>query len=460
MAADSSAFVKRVTQAMGDPRTIQYVAQGTGYTFGQAFTPFMPWPRINVHNQTRTINYESGAMREQITLSRAEPKGGGGYPLAGQQTNDQFVSGNFAWNVAGTSPLPGPRWVADRTHQLWTSPHGIVKAAIKNSAPLEFVEKGGKSYGVVKFTEPGKLTATAWFNDKYQLERVESRFPDAVLGEASAVTEYTEYQTFGNVQFPGRIDQSQSGHRTLSVIVTQVTPNAPAEIALPDAVRNAKENVTTEKMADGVWFVAGGSHNSVAIEMKDHLVLVEAPLGDMRTKPVMDAVKALAPTKPIRFVINSHHHFDHAGGLRAAASEGATIITQAGNKPYLDKYLSTRSQINPDLLTKSGKKAVIKTFGEKMVYTDGTRTLELHRIQGSVHNDTFGMVYLPKEKLLIQADAFTPGPAGAKPAAPPNNANTVNLVQNLERLKLAVDRVLPLHGRVVPAADMMAAAGK
>ncbi len=88
MAVDSSAFLKRVTQSMGDPRTIQYVAQGTGYTFGQAFTPFMPWPRINVHSQTRTINYESGSMREQITLSRAEPKGGGGYPLAGQQTND------------------------------------------------------------------------------------------------------------------------------------------------------------------------------------------------------------------------------------------------------------------------------------------------------------------------------------------------------------------------------------
>ena len=70
------------------------------------------------------------------------------------------------------------------------------------------------------------------------------------------------------------------------------------------------------------------------------------------------------------------------------------------------------------------------------------------------------MVYLPKEKLLIQADAYTPGAPGAKPAAPPNNANTVNLVQNLERLKLSVERVLPLHGRVVPAADMMAAAGK
>ena len=92
-----------------------------------------------------------------------------------------------------------------------------------------------------------------------------------------------------------------------------------------------------------------------------------------------------------------------------------------------------------------------------MVHSDGSRSLEIHRIKESVHNDTFLMVYLPNEKILIQADAYTPPAPGAKPAAAPNNANTVNLVQNLQRLKLAVDTVLPLHGRVVKGEDMMAA---
>ena len=310
----------------------------------------------------------------------------------------------------------------------------------------------------MKFAEEGKFTATAYFNDKYQLERVESRYPDAVLGETVSVTEYSEYQAYGPIQFPGRIEQTLGGHRVLSVIVTEVQANAPAEIALPDAIRNFKEVVATNKVTDGVWFIAGGSHNSVAIEMKDHMILVESPLGDLRAKPVMDAVNKLVPSKSVKVLINSHHHFDHAGGVRTAVAEGAgTVITQAGNKAYFEKNLAAKTTIAPDLLTKSGKKAKVEGVADKRVITDGSRTLEIHRIKDSVHNDTFLMVYLPKEKLLIEADAYTPPAPGAKPAPAPNNANTVNLVQNVERLKLAVDKVLPLHGRIAEGSEMVAA---
>ena len=128
---------------------------------------------------------------------------------------------------------------------------------------------------------------------------------------------------------------SQGGFPTLDLTVKEVQPNAAADIQVPDNVRSAAERVTTDKVADGVWYVAGGSHHSVAIEMKDHLILVEAPLNDGRTVPVIEAVKKLAPGKPIRYVINSHNHFDHSGGLRAAAAEGATIITQAENQAVL-----------------------------------------------------------------------------------------------------------------------------
>jgi glyoxylase-like metal-dependent hydrolase (beta-lactamase superfamily II) len=459
MASDASAVLKRAAAAMGEPKTLRYVTEGTGYTFGQAFTPGMAWPKITVHSQIRSINFDTGSMREEITLSRAEPKGGGGYPLAGQQRNDQFVSGASAWNMAGTNAQPGPRFVVDRLHQLWVTPHGVIKAAQRNNATVEFQTVGGKSIAAVTFTEPGRFQATAFINDNYLVERVESRLPDPVLGDVASVTSYADYRDQGGIQFPSRIQQSQGGHPTLDVSVKEVKANVPVDIQVPEAVLKATERVAVEKVAEGVWFLAGGSHNSVAIEMKDHMVLVETPLNDGRSTAVMAQVKQLAAGKPIRYTINSHNHFDHSGGVRTAVAEGATIVTQTGNKAYFEKILTNPNKISPDLLAKSGKKAKIVAVGDKHVMTDGVRTIELHRMQDSVHNNTFQMVYLPQERLLIEADAFTPPPPNTPAPATPN-ANNVNLVDNIERLKLSVDRILPLHGRVVPLDDLYVAVGK
>ena len=224
-------------------------------------------------------------------------------------------------------------------------------------------------------------------------------------------------------------------------------------------MKTATERVTADKVADGVWFIAGGSHNSVAIEMKDHMILVETPLNDGRSVPVIAKVKELVPGKPIRYVINSHTHFDHSGGLRAAVAEGATIVTHSQNKPYYERAFATASTITPDQLAKSGRKARFKTVDDKLVLKDSTRTVELYHVEDSHHSDTFLMVYLPKERLLIEADSFTPLPPNAPAPIPPNPLHT-NLVDNLARLKMPVDRVLPLHGRVVPASDLYVAVGQ
>ena len=453
---EAAGVLNRAAGAMGDPKSIRYTGEGTGFTYGQAFKPGMPWPKITVHSLIRTVNYETASMREEITLSRAEPKGGGGYPPVAQQRNDQFVSGDYAWNQGPTGPLPGQRFVADRVHQLWITPHGAIKAALKNKASLKWQTDGGKSIAAASFTEPGKFAATVFINEDYLVERVESRAPDPVLGETRVVTRYSGYRDFGGVKFPTRIEQSQEGSPILDLAVKEVQAGASADIALPDAVRNATERVAAEKVTDGVWHVAGGSHNSVAIEMGDHMVLVETPLNDGRAGPVFEAVKKLVPGKPIRFVVNTHNHFDHAGGVRTAAAEGYTIITQAGNKAYYERALATPNRINPDRLARSGKKPAFRTVEDKLVLDDGTRTIEIHRITGGDHNDTFLMVYLPREKLLVEADVFTPGPPNSPPPAQAN-PNHLTLVANLERLKLSVERILPLHGRVVPLADLYAA---
>ena len=139
LSQDAPEVLKRASAAMGanDLKSIRYSDDGIGYTFGQAYKPGLPWPKITIHSHVRTINYETGSMRDEITLSRAEPKGGGGYPAVAQQKNDQFISGAHAWNQTAAGPVAGPRFVNDRTHQLWITPHGVIKAAIRNHATLQ-----------------------------------------------------------------------------------------------------------------------------------------------------------------------------------------------------------------------------------------------------------------------------------------------------------------------------------
>jgi glyoxylase-like metal-dependent hydrolase (beta-lactamase superfamily II) len=281
------------------------------------------------------------------------------------------------------------------------------------------------------------------------------------MGDTRTLTLYSDYRDVGGgVKFPSRVRQTSGGYPVLDLAIKEVQPNAGVTaLAVPEAARNQGERVTSERVADGVWFVAGGSHNSVAIEMADHWVLVETPLNDARTQAVIDHVKALVPGKPIRFAVNSHPHFDHSGGVRAAVAEGATIVTQAGNVPYFERMLATPNSVRPDRMAQAARAPRLQPVVDKAVLSDASRSVELHRIAGSIHSDAFLMVYLPKERLLIEADAYTPSPPNTPPPATPN-ANTVNLIENIERLQLGVDRILPLHGRVVPLAELYTTASR
>jgi glyoxylase-like metal-dependent hydrolase (beta-lactamase superfamily II) len=279
------------------------------------------------------------------------------------------------------------------------------------------------------------------------------------MGDTDVVTQYSDYKDYSGVKFPSRIRQSQGGSPVLDVQVSDVQVNPASDIAVPELVRAAAERAVAEKAAEGVWFIGGGSHNSVAIEMKDHIMLVESPLYDGRAAAVLAEVKRVIPGKAIRYVVNSHHHFDHAGGLRTAVADGATVVASAKAAPYFQRVLSNPNRINPDLLAKSGAAVKVEGVDGKRVYSDGARAVEVHLIGQSVHADGFIMVYLPKEKLLVQADAYTPLPPGTAPPATPN-ANHLNLISNIEGLRLSVDRILPLHGRMVPLGELYTTAGR
>jgi len=458
----AESVLQRANAAMGGQQlqSVSFSGSGSGATFGQAFLPGQAWPKIKYSSVVRVADYANGAWREDASRARAEPTGGGAVPLMGmgEQRTSGWMRAGYAWNMVGPAPVAAPIALDGRVHDLWTTPHGVIKAALTQPSSVKTRSEGGRTLQAVSFTMPGRFSAMALINGEGLVEQVESLQPHPVLGDTPSVIRYSEYRDVGGAKFPMRIQQSMGGFEVLDLQVSEVKLNVSSGIEVPALVSAASERVTADEAAPGVWFIGGGSHNSVAIEMKDHMLLVESPLWDGRALPVLAEVKKLRPGKPLRSVINSHHHFDHAGGLRTAVAEGASLITSAQAQPYFERVLANPNRINPDALQKSGRQASISGVDGKRVLSDGERQVEIHFIDSSLHAQGFMMVYLPREKLLIEADAYTPGAPNAPAPAVPSELN-VNLLRNIERLNLQVERILPLHGRMVALAELQTAAG-
>ena len=465
-AQDGRATLDAAATAMGSGSlmSIQYSGTGTNAAFGQAYKPGGPWPEFKVTSYAALVSYAPAAMR--IELDRTNPDGkvlgGGGLPLVAPQKQVQVVSGRAAWNVANNNPAAALATVADRQLAIWTTPHGVIKSALANYATV--------SGRVISFTLNGVKVLATLGSDNL-VAKVETTADMPVMGDTVTETTYSQYKDYGGVKFPSRIVQKQGGFPILDLTITDVKPNAPANIETPQPVLQVLASpgvtpitVTTTKVGEGVYYLTGGSHHSMAVEFKDYSVLVEAPQTDERAMAVIEATKKAIPNKPIRYVVNTHNHFDHLGGIRAAMAEGITIITQTGNKGYYEKVAAMPHTVSPDRLAKSPKKPVIETVDEKRVITDGTQTLELYHLP-SMHAETLLIGYLPKQKVLYEVDVFNappaqPATAAAAPPVPLNPA-TVEFVENLGKMKLDVDQVLAGHGpRITTIKDLRSAAGK
>jgi hypothetical protein len=253
------ATLENAAKALGADRvkTLQYSASGVSFAMGQSPVPGAAWPRFNIPNFSRTINYETASLCDEQTRSRAEmPPRGGGVPSVGEVSQVQVVSGDRAWNVAGEPAAPAPVALIERQLQLWTTPHGLIKAAMANNATVQ-----GRT---VAFAVPGRYTVKATLDDRGLVEKVEAVFSNPVAGDTSMEVTYSDYRDFGVVKFPMRIRQAAGGFPTVDLTVSDVKPNAAADIQVPDNIRQATApyaRVVSEPAAEGVWYVTGGSHH-------------------------------------------------------------------------------------------------------------------------------------------------------------------------------------------------------
>ena len=458
-AQDAQSVIANASKAIGVDtlKTVQYSATGLDFALGQAPNPASPWPKFVNKSYTRAIDFVTPAWRVERIRVQGEnpPHGGGQQPIVGEQPVNQTII------VGADTPWP-------QQLEIWMMPHGFLRAAAKRTATVESKTMGGKKYSVVSFVGDNKAKVNGYINDRNLVERVETWIDNPFLGDMLFEASYSDYKDAGGALFPMHIVQKQGGYPIFDLNVTNVTANATVNIQ-PAQGRGgagggaaAAPGAQSEKLGEGVYLITGG-YAAIAVDFKDSIVVIESGQSEARGLAVLAEAKKLFPGKPIKYVINTHSHIDHSSGLRAVVAEGATILTYQLNKAYLEKTLSLPHTLNPDKAQQNGKKPVIEAVGEKKVLTDGTHVIELYHMQNFGHHDGMLLAYLPKEKVLLEADGYNPQAATAAPPSPPS-PYTVSLADNIQRLKLDVQRIVPVHlpadNRTITMAELRKWAGR
>ena len=450
-AQDAKMIIARAQAAMGNPAALQYTGTGMNAFFGQALTAGQEWPRRPLESMTAAVNYDQKAATLGLVFKN---------PVFGGQRQNTFVSGDKAWNIGPNGPNPQLAAAEERQLQIWMTPHGFLRAASTGNPAVTSRTEGNAKVDVVSFTAMNKFKVTGTIDAQGLVTGVETVFPNPVLGDMPYSFKYSDYKDFGGVKFPSHIVQSGGGFAVNDFTVTGVQATVTADLAVPANVQAAilpAVQVVSSKLADGVWLLAGGSHHSVLVEFDTYLAVIEAPQTEDRSLAVIAEAKKLVPGKPIKYLVSTHHHFDHAGGLRTYVAEGATIVTHFSNKPYWEKTFMAPTTLVPDAQSKARKAPAIESVGDKHVITDGKKTLEVYNTVGDSHSNELLVAYLPASKILVEADSYSPGtPASA--TVPPDAAA---LYDNIQRLKLDVGTVVGIHGRgAAPMAEFAAFVGK
>jgi glyoxylase-like metal-dependent hydrolase (beta-lactamase superfamily II) len=480
VAQDAQSVLQKAARAMGADEmvTIQYSGTGWVGAVGQNFTPDLDWPRLELSSYTRTIDFDSMSSKEEMVIEQGDypTRGGGGIPIQGERRRTYYVSDGNAWEVRGDDDLrPTPANAEMRMLEIYLTPYGFIKGAMAGNPTAVTRHEYGERVTVVSFIALDKYRINATFSEEGLMHRIQTWLPNPVVGDMYYETVYSNYREIGGIQFPGRWHQhkdfddganlpnvSGGDHAFGLEDITDVTVNVRgARLDVPDNVRNAETpevRVESSRLADGVWLIGGGSHNSVAIEFEDYITVVEAPRNEARSLAVIDEVYRLMPGKPIRFIVNTHHHWDHVGGIRTYVHEGATIITHANNRTYYQEVLRAGPWLlEPDRyslfpLEEWSEGYIFETVFEKYVLADDSRRVEMHNVLGLSHVEGMLIVYLPEEKMVIEADLYTPRPLEG---APPPSASNRTFYENIQRLGLDIETIVPIHGRPGPMSQFV-----
>lgn len=398
-------------------------------------------------------------------------------------------------NVFGVPerPMVSARITSARRHQQLLNPHFHLRAVALGELDADVIgteELDGAVHDVIEIEDALASVELLADVETGLIRQLRTTEHDFLLGDVPLVVDYRGWAEpdEGSLRFPADVSMSFDGwsiHEERRDAVVVDAPLDDADFELPadpvtvpdpdDALRGLASSQWYQRissiglaldqtqtfvdpiaLAPGVHLMAGGTHNSLAIEMDSSVVLVEAPLYQDRSRALRDTLAAMYPAKPISHVVATHFHFDHLSGIRTFVSDGATIVGDVYNESYLESVAGRPHTLVPDELEGSGAALDFEPVIDDLTLSDATRTVEIYWVDNAHAGDML-MVYLPAQSMLYVTDLYSPLviPIEVAPLPEPQLGWAISVNEAVELLGLSVQTVVGGHGGAAPYSNLL-----
>jgi glyoxylase-like metal-dependent hydrolase (beta-lactamase superfamily II) len=462
-------FVARTADALGGAARLRAIRNITMAGYGEAAymngggnisaSPDAPQKWVSIPEYEKTVDLEHGRMRvRQRNHQNFVFAGVAGY-LGAPNPAVNYLDGDVAYNAAPNNRMLRANDPAVRARRIdmLNNPVVLVRTALDPSTVVSNVRIQGPSQVADIKLRTGEAMTLAVDSASGLPAWVRWMAHDENLGDVTFQTSFTGYLPVKGVLLPMGyntvIDFRNVVQNKLYVDKYAVDEpiddlSAPADVRSASPPRPQPPVVEATTVSKGVWLLHGaGGANAILFEFADHLTMFEAPSSQAWTKALLDRARVTVPGKPVADVIVSHHHFDHTGGIRTALAEGLTIIAHKGTAGLFRELAARKGTIAPDALGATPKPLKFRAVEDRLQLKDAMMEVDLYHVVSSSHMAEALFAYVPSARLLVEGDFFDVGW---------ELYWWQNMyADNIEYRHLQVDTDVPVHGRVLPIADVL-----